>query len=162
MKPKQLVVKIDLEGDDKGKMFAILKMKAEPLEDWGARLFLGLARSKVDIPEGIEEAGIAGLLRYGLSGAFSQLHIDDLRPLLAEMMDCVQCIPDPSHPDFMRPLVENDIEEVTTRLELRADWIYLHTGFSIPGVTSSLTPASGQTGQPSMPNTKTFRKQSGR
>ena len=143
-KPKQLAVTITAEGDDKGKVFVITKMHAEPLEDWAMRLFLGLARSKVEIPKDIESAGLAGIVRFGFSGAMSQLHIDELRPLMAEMMACVQCIPDPANPAFARPLVPNDIEEVTTRLKLRAEWVQLHTGFSIPGVTSTSTSMPGQ------------------
>ena len=134
MKAKEKIVTIT-DGDDKGKMFVIQKMHAEPLEDWGLRLILGLARSGIEIPPDIERSGIAGIVRYGFSGAMSQLRIEELRPLLAEMMDCVQIIPDPKNPSFMRPLVENDIEAVSTRLYLRKEWIALHTGFSIPDIT---------------------------
>jgi hypothetical protein len=163
MKPKQAYVTITDDSDDNGKMFVIEKMHAEPLEDWGMRVLLALARSKIDIPSDIESAGIAGLLRYGFTGALSQIHIEDLRPLLAEMFECIQIIPDPANRAFVRPLVSNDIEEVSTRLKLRADWIYLHTGFSIPGVTSTSTETPGSIpGRPNTPNTRISRKPSGR
>ena len=142
MGAKQQVVTIKAEGDDFGKVFVITKMRAEPLEDWGARLFLGLARAKIEIPADIQDTGIVGIVRYGFSGAFSQLQIEDLRPLLAEMMSCVAIMPDVANPDFTRPLFPTDIEEVKTRLTLRKAWIELHTGFSIPDV--SLTKMSGQ------------------
>lgn len=145
MAEKFRIVKI-VDGEDKGKVFRIEKMHAEPLEDWAFRAFLAAARSKVDIPPEIVAGGLAGMVEYGFKGLFSQLHIDELRPLLAEMFECIQIISDPAHPEFSRPLHPDDIETVSTRLKLRKEWIELHTGFSIPDVIFKLTPTSGQTG----------------
>ena len=38
-------------------------------------------------------------------------------------------MPDPSKPHVVRNLIEEDIEEITTRLKLRGEVWKLHTGF---------------------------------
>lgn len=162
MQETRRFVAITDDTDDSGKLFVIEKMHAEPLEDWGMRLLLGLARSKVDIPDGIEEGGIAGLVRYSLSGALSQISIEELRPLLKEMFACIKICPEPGNRDFSRDLVSNDIFDVKTRLKLRAHWIDLHTGFSIPGVTSPSTATPGTDGRSPTPSTRTSRGRSAR
>lgn len=164
MKPKHLVVTITAEdSDDKGKNYLITKMKAAPLEDWAMRLILALLRSGIEIPPDIVSSGFAGLVRYGLSGALSQIRIEELRELASDMMDCVTFLPDLNDRSFSRPLVDSDIEEVSTRYELRMKWAVLHTGFSTPDAPSTLKASGGMTqGQPSSPNTATSRKPSRR
>jgi len=48
------------------------------------------------------------------------------KPLLDEMMGCVQIVPSPN---VKRPLIEDDIEEVKTRLMLRKAIWDLHMDF---------------------------------
>jgi hypothetical protein len=45
------------------------------------------------------------------------------------MWECVQIMPDPSKPHVVRALIEQDIEEVATRLKIRGEIWKLHTGF---------------------------------
>jgi hypothetical protein len=45
------------------------------------------------------------------------------------MWDCVAFMPDPAKPQIVRKLFEEDIEEVATRIKLRAEVWKLHTGF---------------------------------
>lgn len=143
MARKELIVAIDAPGRDNGRAFFIREMPAAQAESWAIRAFLAMGRAGIDIPEDISQAGLAGVARMGFKALFG-LAYDDAEPLLAEMMSCVQIIPDPKSPQVRRSLVEDDIEEVKTRLFLRAKVFELHTGFSMPAVAfPSPAPAAG-------------------
>lgn len=122
-------VKIDAEGRDMGKVFVLREMSASQGEEWALRALCALAASGIDVPDDIMNAGMAGVARMGLS-AFGGLPWDLAKPLLAEMFSCVQIQPDASRPDVVRTLVEDDIEEIVTRIKLRAELLTLHMGFS--------------------------------
>ena len=115
------------EGRDKGKVFRITEMSATQGEMWATRAFLALAQSEVEIPDEIEEMGMAGIATIGMK-AFSKVSFKDAKPLLDEMFECVQIVPDSRHPNVVRGLVEDDIEEVGTRLLLRREILHLHLG----------------------------------
>lgn len=116
------------EGRDMGKTFVLTEMPASQAEAWGMRALLALMNSGAEVPEGFELNGMAGLAEMGLK-ALSGLSWDVLEPLLGEMMSCVQFMPDPSKPNIVRKLFEEDIEEVSTRLQLRAAVWKLHVAF---------------------------------
>lgn len=123
---------------DAGKVFLLTEMPASDGERWGFRALLALARAGIEIPEDIANAGMAGVHAVGGLRLNGSLHPEDVEPLLEDMMACVQRIPDPKHPEVIRALVEDDIEEVATRLRLRGEVMQLHLGFSIAGVLSTL------------------------
>jgi hypothetical protein len=88
----------------------------------------------------------------------SQLHYEDIAPLMEEMFQCVTVQPDARHPNVIRPLIDfgtdgDDIEEIATRLRLRAEVFNLHAGFSNAGVpqTSSISDSTPAVS----PNTRT-------
>ena len=95
------------------------------------------------MPDGWQEAGMAGLAVIGLR-AFTAMSFDVAEPLLDEMMECVAFVPDPSRVDqisrqpIVRPLVEDDIDEVATLLALRSEVFEVHTGFSVAAFMSTL------------------------
>jgi hypothetical protein len=151
MARKELKVTIDAEGRDHGKIFLIKEMSASDIEDWGVRVLLGLAKSGVEIPDDVASAGIAGVAQMGLK-ALGGMEMSHLRPLLEEMMGCIEILPDPSNHKLVRSLVEDDIEEFKTRLTLRAQWFSLHTGFSMPGVNSNSISATGKKVHRNSPN----------
>lgn len=132
MPRKTATVVIDATGRDQGKTFRLTEMPASQVEAWAMRAFLALAKSGADVPDALMSSGLAGLQRLG-PGALSGMAYADLAPLLEEMMACVAIIPDAARPQVIRNLVEDDIEEVTTRLKLRAEVWKLHTGFSHAG-----------------------------
>lgn len=127
---KEATVVIDAEGRDKGKIYRLREMSASQAEAWGCRLTIALAKSGVEVPEGFFSMGMAGVAVMGLQ-AMGGLSWDVAKPLLDEMMGCVQIQPGAAHPSVVRGLIEDDIEEVATRLRLRDEVIKLHTGFSI-------------------------------
>ena len=126
---KTLLITIDAEGRDFGKVFKLTEMSAVRAEKWAARAFLAMARSGIDIPDNIAEAGLAGIAAIGFR-ALGGMRFDDAEPLLDEMFATVELIPDPSRPNVARPLIESDIEEVATRLRLRKEVFSLHVDFS--------------------------------
>lgn len=120
------------EGRDFGKVFHIREMSASQAEMWAAKAFLSMARNGIDIPEDIADSGVAGLLSFGIK-AICGMAFSDAKPLLDEMMMCVTIQPDPLQPAVIRGLIEDDIEEVGTRLKLRKETIKLHTDFFFVG-----------------------------
>lgn len=153
---KTKVVDITDEGRDKGKRFFITEMPAMQAEKWAARAFLALAHSGTELPEGAEGAGLAGIAVIGLR-ALSNANFGNMEPLMDEMLQCVQIVPDPNQPNFMRGLIgQDDIEELATLARLRMEVFELHTGFSLRDALSrsqaarnTMTSSVMQTSQPS-------------
>jgi hypothetical protein len=138
---KELTLTIDTPGRDVNKTFYIREMSAMKAERWAARALLALLKSGVDIPEDVAQAGLAGVAAIGLR-AFGGINFADAEPLLAEMMSCVQIVPDISRPQVRRAVIEDDIEEVATLLRLREEVLSLHLGFSLGAYRSKLMAAS--------------------
>jgi hypothetical protein len=119
---------VDDEGRDKGKTFVLTEMPASRAESWAMRAILALMGGNPDIPEGFEAMGMAGMAEVGLR-ALGGLKWETAEPLMAEMWACVQIMPDPTRPHVVRALIEEDIEEISTRIKLRAEVFKLHVGF---------------------------------
>ena len=141
MARKTLTVTIDAEGRDQGKAFFIREMSASQAELWAAKAFLALARSGVEVPEGVTESGLAGIATFGFR-ALAGMTFGDARVLMDEMFACVQIIPNPAQPKVIRDLIEDDIEEVATRLRLRKEVFGLHVDFSLAGALQKSASAS--------------------
>lgn len=116
------------EGRDNGKVFVLTEMPASRAESWAMRALLALMAGGVEVPEGFERMGMAAMAEMGIK-ALAGLKWEVAEPLLAEMWECVQIMPDPSKPHVVRALIEQDIEEVATRLKIRGEIWKLHTGF---------------------------------
>jgi hypothetical protein len=143
------------DGRDKGKIFVLTEMSASRAESWAMRAILALMGGNVEVPEGFESMGMAGMAEVGLR-ALGGLRWDIAEPLLAEMWACVQIMPDPSKPHVVRALIEEDIEEIATRLRLRTEVWKLHTGFLravAPSLFEKLEAATA--GKKDSPNTAT-------
>lgn len=153
---KEKLITITAEGRDKNKIFFIKEMPALQAEKWAIRAFLALAHSGVDLPEEISRAGMAGIAIAGLK-ALTKLRFEDAEPLMDEMFECVRIVRDKTHKDMTFDLLEDDIEEVATRLLLRGEVLELHTGFSIAGLVSD-TPTSATT-SPDSSDTPTISPQ---
>lgn len=131
------------EGRDKGKTFVLTEMSASRAENWATRALLALMAGGVDMPEGFERMGLAGIAEIGIK-ALSNLKWEVAEPLLNEMWECVQIMPDPSKPHVVRALIDEDIEEITTRIKIRAEIWKLHTGF-LKAVAPSISEGSPAT-----------------
>lgn len=123
------------DGRDKGKVFVLTEMSSREGEEWAFRSLMALMASGVDLPDGFENMGMAGIAQIGLK-AFSGLKWEVAKPLLDEMWDCVQIMPDPSKHHIVRNLIEEDIEEIVTRLKIRAEIWKLHADFFVVAARS--------------------------
>lgn len=132
----------DGSNRDSGKAFLLTEMPAAQAEKWAVRAFLALKNSGERIPENYAGLGMVGVAIIGIN-VFLQgnVRMDDLEPLMDEMMVCIQAVRDPKHPNVATALVEGDIEEVATRAWLRGEVIDLHTGFSLADALLSLVSA---------------------
>ncbi len=112
------------EGRDLGKVFQLTEMPAAQAERWALRAFQALARAGVDIGD-VMGGSMETLARAGFQ-AFAFLPFHEADPLLSEMFACVKAKP---NANAVRDLVDDDIEEIGTRMKLRAEVLKLHTGF---------------------------------
>jgi thiamine monophosphate kinase len=147
MARKEAKIRIEADGRDKGKVFLLREMPAAQGERWALRAFLALARGGAEVPDDVMHSGFAGLSTYGLK-LISHMSFDDAESLMAEMFECISIIPDPSRNDFSRGLVEDDIEEIATRVKLRIDVFKLHVDFSkavAPSTSAQASAASNPT-----------------
>ena len=95
------------------------------------RALLALQRAGVEIPDDAVQNGMAGIAGVGID-ALGRLSFHEVEYLLDEMFECIQIKPDPKL-SAVRDLIEDDIEEVKTRLLLRKEVLELHLGFSLAG-----------------------------
>lgn len=128
MARKEKFITIDGQGRDKGKVFHLTEMPASQAEWWAMRAIMAMGRGGVDLPDDVRSMGMAALALEGLK-ALSKIQPEEAKPLMDEMLDCVQFVPDPKDHSVRRPLIEADIEEITTRLNLRAEVFRLHVDF---------------------------------
>lgn len=128
----------EAENRDAGKTYVITEMPAEQGEEWAYRAISALARSGVQLPAGMIEMGEDGEVKVGLGmaalagfvfEALAGVAWADAKPLLDEMMGCVQIAPDRANPQVIRPLIGDDTEEIGTRMVLRKEVFKLHTDF---------------------------------
>lgn len=140
--PRNVInVPITAEGRDKGKVFTLTEASAVQTEKWAYRAGLLALNSGADV-QGNLMAGFAGFVTTSIQALLLGVRWPDLEPLLDEMFECVAYAPDPQFPDRTRRLIDDDIEEVTTRIELRKEIMSLHLGFSFAGALSNLAAAA--------------------
>ncbi|MHB8915607.1 MAG: hypothetical protein ACYC4K_07315 [Thiobacillus sp.] len=113
-------------GRDKGRKFQITEMSAAATEEWAMRLIFAMMNAGVEIPANIASLGLAGLYQLGLN-SLGKVPFDSAKPLLDQMMGCVKCMSDPDNSNFIRPLVESDIDEAKTIIQIRKAVFELHT-----------------------------------
>lgn len=136
-------VTIVADNRDNGKVFLITEKPASASEKWAIRASAAVAKAGFDMPA---DASWPALVALGFQ-AFLSAPWADVEPLLDELFDCVERVPDPTKPQVTRPLVESDIEEISTRVKLRDEVFNLHSGFSIADALSLLkAPAPGTAG----------------
>lgn len=142
-KTKTVVIQGDPDKNrDAGRHYVIREMSAAQAERWGIKMMEALAKSGATIPPDLMDGNLASLAIMGLQaimGAPSEL----TGPLLDEMFQsCVSYMPNPAKPEILRgagipgtaattPLIDDDTEEISTRLKLRDEVFNLHVGFSI-------------------------------
>lgn len=129
-------ITINDDGRDKGKTFLIKEMSALKAERWATKALVALVNSGVLIPDDKVNQGMAAIAEIGLP-SLTRLNAETVQDLMDEMFGCIQIV----EPNITRIPTEDDIEEVKTRILLRAEVFSLHTGFSLAGPISRLTSA---------------------
>lgn len=135
-------VAVPHEGRDAAKVFRIVEMPAWQAEKWGAKLFLGLVRGGIEVPDEVRAMGMAGVAVVGLR-ALGNLKTEEAFELMDEMWTCIQRVPDVNHSAVVRALVDSDTMEVKTRVWLRDRVFELHVGFSLADAPSHLLKMEG-------------------
>lgn len=144
MARKTLTYTVTADGRDKGKTFLITEMGAAQGEEWAARALFTAMNCGVEVPDELLSSGLAGLAALGMK-SLNRVPFDLVKPLFDQMMDCVQIIPDRSNPAFVRPLIDDDIEEISTRLIMRKAAVTLHLDFFLAAAPSTQAPAAVST-----------------
>jgi hypothetical protein len=128
----ELTYVVDTKDRDEGKTFLLTEMSAVKAEEWALKAIFALMNAGVDLPEEAVGAGFGGLLQFGLGpmafGALSRMPFESAKPLLDEMMECVQMVPDPGQPAVRLkwPFFGTQIEEAVTLLKLKKAVFSLH------------------------------------
>lgn len=141
MARKEKTVVITTEGRDKSKVFHITELSASEAEAWATRALFVMMNCGVEVPDDLMSAGLAGIAAIGIK-SLSRVPYEMAKPLFDEMMECVCIIPDPKQPLVKRgkggvgPMIEDDIEEVSTRLQLRKSVLELHLDFFLSAARS--------------------------
>lgn len=112
-------------GRDGGKRYLITEMNAVKADRWAMRLLFAMANSGVNL--GFDpRMGMAAMIGVGFE-ALSRIKPEDGMPLIDELMDCVQIVPDGGQP---RPVeFDGDVEDFLTFWKLRKEVFALHTDF---------------------------------
>lgn len=138
-KEKIVTIKSDDQNNrDRGKTFHIKEMSSGQAERWAFRAFQALAKGGVELDPGVVNTGMAGMAVMGLRALVTVPYYEAIE-LFDELFSCVSIIRDVAHPEVRMPLLEDDVEEVGTRIELKAEVFELHTGFSFAGLKQKLT-----------------------
>lgn len=141
MARKTQTVQISFDGRDKGKTFLLTEMSAQKAEEWAIRALSAMSRAGADIPQEAVNAGWGAIAFMGMKAILATRSEDSI-PLYREMMDCVQSVQELA----TRPLIDEDIEEVATRLYLRDEVFRLHANFSIRESLSKVVNTLSQMG----------------
>ena len=120
---RKVITFTSTDGRDAGKVFQITEMPASKAEKWATRALLAMARNGVDIPDDIASSGLAGIAAFTIK-AICGMSFEEAEPLLDEMFGCIQFV---TSADIVRKLMEQDIEEIATRVKLRKEVFKLHT-----------------------------------
>ncbi len=124
LKTKQITIE---HGRDKGRVFLITEMSAAHADNWAMRALIALANGGVDLGNLSPQQGMMGMAGVALD-ALGRLKADDAIPLLNELLDCVQIIPEGGQPRLLN-MDFNDVEDFTTLWRLRKEVFALHTDF---------------------------------
>lgn len=133
---------VDKECRDFGKTFCITEMAAFDAESFAIRAGLAILKSNAVLPPNLSEKiknnqtiTFEDIASLGL-GLFSGVDYHDLKPLLDDLLECVQIIVDKKSM-IMRHLEDEDIEELSTLIELRKRALGLHINFSTAADTQT-------------------------
>jgi hypothetical protein len=146
-----------VDGRDYGKTFRITEMSALAAERWANRATLALApRLSAELGEEAAEEIVENATMPSMGRIFrvlGRVSFPEMEPLLAELLACVQVVPDPKHPQVVRALNlggMEDIEDVETLRYLRSEVMDLHVGFTMAATVLKSMAAIPQLFEPTL------------
>lgn len=147
MARKELKYTVTGNDRDTGKLFVITEMSTRRGHAWATRLLFAVMNSGIDVSPQMLNAGVAGLAVMGLM-SLRKMPYDVAQPLLDEMLEGIEIIPDVSKQNIKRALIPDDIEEVATMFKLQHAVWDLHTEPFTSGAKSisELAPKSNLAG----------------
>lgn len=120
---------VEKKNRDEGKSFVITEMSAVQGHKWATKALFAILNSGIEMSDEVAGMGLAGLFLMG-TDAISKIPHSVAEPLLDELMLCVQI----KMEKVTRPLVPEDIEEITTIFELQREVLSLHIAPFTSGV----------------------------
>ncbi len=120
------------EGRDKGKTYHLTEMSCVQAEKWAIRTMRAMLLAGIPVSAEMIAGGIGSLANVN-PALILNIDLDEVFALGEELMQCVSIKPDPMHPGLIRKnaqMVESDIEEIRTRLNLKLAVYRLIVGFS--------------------------------
>ena len=144
---REKYVTITAEGRDQGKVFKIVEMASEPSCEWFDRAAQLIGRGGADVPPTLFQHGPAGFVVLSMGAILSALGkapYHEVKSLLEDLMGCIVSMRSPgAAADLTMPsLISGQIEEVSTRYQLREEVLSLHLGFSLRERLSSFREAA--------------------
>lgn len=145
---------ITITGDkatnrDVGKVFRIIEMDASRAERWAWRAIFAILQGTNEddqLPAAAAMGSTAAMAIVGLRG-LAKINSQTALELMDEMFEqCVRIVPDPKNNKSFgieRELVESDIQEVATRLQLRWEVFDMNWGFLKPAALSNFPGLAG-------------------
>lgn len=127
---KEAMIVCPHEGADKGKQFIIKRMSAVEADRWGRHVLQAAAVAGADLPDAIEANGLAAVAAAGIR-IFAGMNPEVSDALLDRLMQCVNLVPDPAHPEVALPwsMSQSQIEEIPTIGWLHKEALKLHLDF---------------------------------
>lgn len=122
LKTKEVTIE---KGRDAGVRFWVTEMPVVKADKWATKVLIALVNAGVEVPN--VNAGMLGITTMLLS-SLQNIAEEKAIPLLDELLDCVQIIPEGGKP---RPLdlSMNDVQDFTTLWLLRKEALMLHIDF---------------------------------
>jgi len=125
----------DSNSRDFGKKFKITEMPWYRVERIAVKMFHGIAKSGIELPDFNLDGDAEDLATFTLTAIF-KVDTDILNEIMDEMLKSIEVvIPKDGN---TRKLQENDIEDVGTVLSLRKEIIMMNIGFFTRGGIQSI------------------------
>jgi len=143
MARKTASILITREGRDQGGVFELEEMDAFSATELCLRAMQMVARGGVDVPPYIFQQGVAGFVTLGAGAILAGLGKTpwhEVKPLLDALTPCVKSFTPPTATQPLRgwSVIQSQIQEPTTVLQLYEEVVSLHLGFSLATRLSNL------------------------
>ncbi|OOF43032.1 hypothetical protein BKK51_12170 [Rodentibacter trehalosifermentans] len=122
LKTKEITIE---KGRDAGVRFIITEMPVVKADKWATKVLIALMNAGVEVPD--VKMGMLGITTMLLS-SLQNVDAEKAIPLLDELLDCVQIIPEGGSPRKL-DLSMNDVQDFTTLWVLRKEALMLHLDF---------------------------------